>query len=94
MQWWLERITTEVYGHLVPEYLQAEVNRLSFEVPSNASLEVAGDRYELVTSPSGRCSHRGAGVERTSQKLGGSRSAPRAIRTRDLRIRSPLLYPD
>ena len=44
------RITTQVYGHLVPEYLQAEVNRLSFKVPSSDSLGIAGDRSELVTS--------------------------------------------
>jgi integrase len=44
------RITTEVYGHLAPDYLQAEVNRLSFKVPSSDSLGIAGDRSELVTS--------------------------------------------
>ena len=25
------RLTTEVYGHLAPEYLQAEINRLRFQ---------------------------------------------------------------
>lgn len=27
------KITTEVYGHLMPGYLQAEVDRLTFNIP-------------------------------------------------------------
>jgi integrase len=41
------RITTEVYGHLVPDYLRAEIDRLSFGIqppapPSKDSQAVAG----------------------------------------------------
>ncbi len=44
------RITTEVYGHLVPGYLQEEVDRLKFETPSKESQPVATVGAGLVTS--------------------------------------------
>jgi hypothetical protein len=31
------RLTTEVYGHLVPDYLRAEIDRLSFGITPNSS---------------------------------------------------------
>ncbi len=43
------RITTEVYGHLVPGYLQDEVDRLKFGAPSNDWQPVAEDSSQLVT---------------------------------------------
>ncbi len=44
------RITTEVYGHLVPGYLQMEIDRLSFESLSNDVQPMAARSSELVTS--------------------------------------------
>jgi integrase len=46
------RITTEVYGHLVPDYLRSEIDRLSFGVtapvpPSKDSLSVAASATEF-----------------------------------------------
>ena len=46
------RITTEVYGHLVPDYLRAEIDRLSFGIappqqPSKDSQPLAGSTKEL-----------------------------------------------
>jgi len=43
------RITTEVYGHLLPGYLKDEVNRLSFGVVSKESQAVAALSSSLVT---------------------------------------------
>jgi len=43
------RITTEVYGHLLPGYLKAEVDRLSFGLPSNELQPVAALSSPLVT---------------------------------------------
>jgi integrase len=31
------RLTTEVYGHLVPDYLRAEIDRLSFGISPTTS---------------------------------------------------------
>jgi len=48
------RITTEVYGHLVPGYLQAEVDRLQFNPPAAASTgaeEVAEQRLAANANP-------------------------------------------
>ncbi len=44
------RITTEVYGHLVPGYLQDEVDRLRFGEPSNDLQAVSEAPSQLVTS--------------------------------------------
>jgi len=46
------RITTEVYGHLVPDYLRSEIDRLSFGVtapvlPSKDSLPIAASATEF-----------------------------------------------
>jgi integrase len=48
------RITTEVYGHLAPGYLQAEVNRLQFNPPASALVaadEVAEERLAANADP-------------------------------------------
>jgi hypothetical protein len=49
------RITTEVYGHLVPDYLRAEIDRLSFGIapppkPSNDSPTLGALSTGLATS--------------------------------------------
>lgn len=49
------RITTEVYGHLVPDYLRAEIDRLHFGItpppkPSSDSLTSAAVPERLATS--------------------------------------------
>jgi hypothetical protein len=36
------RITTEVYGHLAPEYLRREIDLLSFGKPTNDTQKAAG----------------------------------------------------
>jgi integrase len=43
------RLTTEVYGHLAPEYLRAEVDRLSFGAPALASVQ-AGEAAQAANS--------------------------------------------
>ena len=49
------RITTEVYGHLVPDYLHAEIDRLTFGIaaprkPSSGSPTLGVLPTELATS--------------------------------------------
>ena len=49
------RITTEVYGHLVPDYLRAEIDRLSFGIapspkPSSDSPTLGAPPTEFATS--------------------------------------------
>jgi hypothetical protein len=59
------RITTEVYGHLVPDYLRAEIDRLSFGIvpparASNDSQDLGAVPDPLATSV----------LQRTSIELG------------------------
>jgi len=39
------RLTTETYGHLVPDYLRAQIDRLSFGAPT-----ASNDSQALVTA--------------------------------------------
>jgi hypothetical protein len=69
------RITTETYGHLVPGYLRAEVDRLAFGAPaeSSHSQDFAGSRSPLVT-PLLQGGRRGQRKEKAASR--GAREKP------------------
>ena len=67
------RLTTEVYGHLAPDFLRAEIDRLRF-APDGVHDTSAPRTHEADRA--GRCP-----------------GAPQRIRTSDLRLRRPSLYP-
>jgi integrase len=100
------RITMQVYGHLTPGYLQAEVDRLQFGLPipeAVAADEVAEQRLaaNAKTDPfaapvlqstedrPSRYSVEPADLNQFRRYL----CTPRRIRTYDLRLRRPTLYP-
>ncbi len=72
------RLTTEVYGHLAPEYLRAEVDRLSFGAPSPEVAQAANSTpFVPVVSPncdaSGRTAETG-GISPTISAQSTTRS--------------------
>ena len=100
------RITTEIYGHLSPEYLRAEVDRLRFgpaqEPESTTSAESAAVPMAVNFSPFGPpvvqdtrngSEHPSPTPDETLETVDCFGSAPGGNRTPDLRIRSPTLYP-
>ena len=97
------RITTEVYGHLVPDYLRAEIDRLSFGIapptkPSNDSPTLGALPTGLATSvlhppPIERFATRKSC--RTPPRISRSSKGGRGgTRTHYPRLRRPVLYPD
>jgi len=94
------RITTEVYGHLAPDYLRREIDLLSFGMPANDS--------GVTSTPDKKSTHRGplvvqrpvdapiSPIQHTQNppRIPGSSScAPRGNRTPNPRLRRPMLYP-
>jgi integrase len=45
------RITTEVYGHLAPDYLRAEIDRLRFHAPDESTKEPVAEASRLPFGP-------------------------------------------
>jgi integrase len=94
------RITTEVYGHLSPEYLRAEVNRLRFGAPAEqdsaekqdpAAVEIAANSSPfgppVVHDTENGSETPSPTPDETPETFGLSGSAPGGNRTPDLRIR-------
>jgi len=103
------RITTEVYGHLAPEYLRAEVDRLQFgarpapmEPESTTSAESASVAMVANLAPHGPPVVHDTENDpkppvtrdtKTPITVGVLASAPGGTRTHDPRLRRPMLYP-
>ncbi len=96
------RITTEVYGHLLPGYLRAEIDRLAFGVKgpdcgSQDSQPVAGSARPfgppVVQEPKEAASDAPMRSKKTndSDEVGCGRGG---TRTHYPRLRRPILYPD
>jgi integrase len=77
------RITTEVYGHLAPEYLRAEIDRLTFGVKSEQQAAeliqieaaVGDDRFVAPVSPTAERSSKEPETEEISPSIPGSSRA-------------------
>jgi hypothetical protein len=92
------RITTEVYGHLAPDYLRGEIDRLRFDVSVvPAPAPVAEPIKAAVNAPLGPMVVQDPpvwAIGGPSAGRGSSEnpetfvSAPQRIRTSDLRLRS------
>jgi len=94
------RITTEVYGHLAPDYLRREIDLLSFRKPANEAGTAAvpdrkSDRFGPLVVPQAADAliAQPAGCKKSPNKPRLSACAPGGNRTPSPRLRRPMLYP-
>ena len=79
------RMTTEVYGHLAPDYLKDEANRLKLLGDSSLVTLMLPARKNAPETDKSK-------TESADTEEGYS-GAPAGIRTQDPRLRRPVLYP-
>ncbi len=94
------RLTTEVYGHLAPDYLRREIDLLSFSKTVNGTkIAFVPDRKTnrrgplVVQEPVDAALAGSEGSQETPRNADDFASAPRGNRTPNPRLRRPMLYP-
>ena len=89
------RLTSEIYGHLAPDYLQAEIGRLRlFRDDGEGDLmPLTRTAQEARTAHPSNCRKNAGAVENFLSDSGGFQCARYRIRTCGLWLRRPTLYP-